>query len=157
MSGRVSVSADVARRRAAFLNTLLGDWSLALLFFSADTRCQQRPEIPRFTDFTGIHAKTLLFLDMAFLQHTASDYVRVYSTVGCNAHCMVWPNEYTDCSGWFKMQEEKIVPQILSWMLLIDFWWAMHLNYWCYSDRLHPKCNRDAHVFDDARHCTTPE
>lgn len=82
-------SADVARRRAVFLNTLLGDWSLALLFFSADTRCQQRPEIPRFTDFTGMHTKTLLFLDMAFLQNTASDYVRVYSTIGCNTHYMV--------------------------------------------------------------------
>lgn len=75
MSGRVSVSADLVQRRAAFLKTE-EQWSFDLLFFSADTRCQQRPGSPRSTDFTEIHSKDLLFLDYCFSK-TCSLFVKV--------------------------------------------------------------------------------
>lgn len=71
MSGRVSVSADLVQR-----TDRQEQWSFALLFFSADTRCQQRPESPQSTDFTGIHRKALLFLDYGFSETRS---LRLYS------------------------------------------------------------------------------
>lgn len=63
-------------------------WSFALLFFSADTRCQQRPEIPRSTDFT----ERLLFLDGRFAK-TQTHYPRLYKTCACpsiRCNATVW-------------------------------------------------------------------